>query len=81
MSLPKREWLPVLCCNLAYAYQACLCLAPSKVLEGPLDLRIIQVDTVAKPETRCRHLLLRMKYHLEDDLVDCGGKWTTFSVI
>ena len=38
------------------------------------------MDTVAKPETQCRHLLLMVKYHLKDDLVDCRGKSTTVLV-
>lgn len=40
-----------------------------------LDLRITQMDSVAKPETQCRHSLLRVKCHLEDDLVASGPPW------
>lgn len=69
----------MLCWDLAYAYQACV-QRRQKSWRVP-GSEGMQTDTVTKPETQCRHLLLKVGYPLKDDLVDCGGRWTTLFVI
>lgn len=78
VAVKKREWLLVLCWDPAYTYQACVQHRPrSWRVPGS---EVIQMDTVAKPETQCRRLLLKVGFPLEDDLVDYRGK-RTLSVI
>lgn len=78
VSAEKRERLLGLCWDLADAYQACV-QQPQRSWRVP-GSEGVQTDTVAKPETQCRHLPLKVECPLEDDLVDYRGKGTTLSV-